>query len=186
MTWIIKTSKIMVRPVQIEDASTLVRWWNDGNIMKDVGFNNGIKTDIVKVEKQIKNQNHSNVKLFIICDTNNKQPIGELSYGELDLNDRSCRIGIKICETNLQGKRYGHDSICEFIKYLFTCFALNLIYIDTLHTNIRAINLYKKIGSDVIEIKKDFWTNPEGIIYDVVFLKLYKNKFLKYISNIQK
>lgn len=182
MEWIIKTNKIMVRPVQLEDASILVKWWNDGNLMKHVGFSKGLNTNIDKVKMQISKQNDNKIKMFIIYDAINKQPIGELSFGELDLTNKSCRIGIKICEVNLQGKGYGHHSLCEFIKYLFSYYNLEKIFIDTFLSNNRAVNLYKKIGSEVIEIKKSFWTNPEGISYDVIFFQLAKNKFFNYYT----
>lgn len=184
MSWIIKTNKIMVRPVTLDDAEIFVKWWNNGELMKDVGFRNGLNTTLEKVKQGF--VNNDKTKVFIIYDSISQLPIGELSYGELNNEEKSCRIGIKICEVNLHGKRYGHDALCEFINYLFTERELNIIYIDTFLTNVRALNLYKKLGSETLEIINNFWTNPEGISYDVIFLKLDKVKFYEYYRNINK
>ena len=90
---------------------------------------------------------------------------------------------MKICDLSYQGKHYGLESLCEFNKYLFETFSLKTILIDTLLTNIRAINLYKKIGSQTIEIIKSFWTNPEGITCDAIFFELDKNDFYEFLKN---
>ena len=188
MKYIIENSRIKVRPVEIEDANYFTKWWNDGNLMESVGFKNGLNISFDKVKerllKSIESKNNEGTKIFITIDSLNDKPIGELSFGELDNNDKSCRIGMKICELSYQGKRYGLESLCEFNKYLFNEFALDKIYIDTLMSNKRAINLYKKIGATTIEIVESFWTNPEGILCDAIFLKLEKEDFYKFLDTL--
>lgn len=178
MNWIIKTNKIMVRPVKVSDAEIFFKWWNNGELMKDVGFSKGLNISLEKIKERFSIMDKT--KIFIIYDTVSKEPIGELSYGELNNEEKSCRIGIKICEVSLQGKHYGHEALCAFLDYLYSELDLNIIYIDTFLNNVRALNLYKKIGSETLEIKENFWTNPEGTSFDVIFLKLEKSKFYDY------
>lgn len=182
MNWIIDTDLIMVRPIEVEDAKYFHKWWNDGNLMKDVGFKDGLKLSLEEITNRFQKRisADSDNKLFIVYDKQLNVPIGELSYGEINLEERSCRIGMKICELEYQGRGYGKHSLCEFLKYLFTELDLEIIYIDTLMTNTRAINLYQKIGSKVMEIKKAFWTNPEGVACDAIFFQLTREDFFNY------
>ena len=172
----------MIRPIVVEDAKYFHKWWNDGALMKDVGFKNGLNLSLEEIiasfKKRINSENGN--KLYIIYDSLLNIPIGELSYGELNNKEKSCRIGMKICELNMQGKGYGHHSLCEFLQYLFNELHLSVIYIDTLMSNTRAIHLYQKIGCETIEIKKAFWTNPEGDECDAIFFKLDREVFRKY------
>ena len=73
-------------------------------------------------------------------------------------------------------------SLCQFNKYLFAEFSLDKIYIDTFLTNTRAINLYNKIGSKTIEVVESFWTSPDGVSYDVIFLQLDRDDFYKFLN----
>lgn len=183
MNYIIKTSRIKVRQVEIEDAIYFTNWWNDGKLMESVGFKNGLNISLDKVkERLLKSIESNNTKIFIVIDSINNKPIGELSYGQLDNEDKSCRIGMKICDLSYQGKHYGLESLCEFNKYLFDTFSLDKIFIDTLLANTKAINLYKKIGSKTIEIVESFWTNPEGISCDAIFFQLDKNDFYDFLG----
>ena len=136
MCWIIDTDIIKVRPIKLSDAGIFFKWWNDGNLMKDVGFKDGLMISLNKIEQGfIKRLSESVPTLFIIYDQKSNLPIGELSFGELNVEEGTCRIGMKICDVNSQGMGYGHHSLCEFLKYLFNQFNLKIIYIDTLMSN---------------------------------------------------
>ena len=180
-SWIFNNSRIKARPVEVDDASYYTKWWNDGKLMESVGFKNGLNISLEKttkiLEKCISSTNPKDNKMFIILDSKNDLPIGELVYGEYDEELRNCRIGIKICELDYQGKGYGYESCVEFFKYLFTNLHLQTILIDTLLTNTRAINLYQRLGSKTTQILRNFWTSPEGISYDVIFFELSKDDF---------
>lgn len=58
-----------------------------------------------------------------------------------------------------------------FIDYLVSEFDLNKIEIDTIHDNIRAYNLYKKLGFKEVQKIKDFWTDDQGKNHDIIFME---------------
>ena len=103
--------------------------------------------------------------------------IGELSFHNLDLTNKSCEIGIKICELSEQGKGYGEEALRGFINYLFRTYELHRIELDTLLENKRAQHLYQKVGFKVVGVKRDVWLDPEGNYRSAVVMDLLKNDF---------
>lgn len=178
---IIATGKLIkIRDITIEDVPQFVNWWNNGELMADVGFNKGLGITEDKLlkdfSKEISDPNaYRESRRYVVLDIKDNRPIGELAYGQLDLIQKKCGIGIKICELSYQGKGYGQDTLITFMNYLYNHFGLQKIEIDTLADNLRALSLYKKIGFKQTRIERDYWTDPEGISHDLIFMELYKN-----------
>ncbi|HOB09391.1 MAG TPA: GNAT family N-acetyltransferase [Limnochordia bacterium] len=166
-----------MRNITAADVPTFVRWWNDGNLMASVGFRKGLGVTVAQLEQRFAGEINDpdpqrDSRRYVIVDLENNRPIGELAYGELDLEQGKCRVGIKICELDYQGKGYGWESMTVFLDYLFERFKLKKIEIDTLADNVRAYNLYKKLGFRETRIEKGFWTDPDGNAHDVIFMEM--------------
>ena len=95
------------------DASLLLYWWNDSEIMAHAGCPFGLNTTIDKVKESIAKNNENRQLLIIYCEV---KPIGELNYtntkGEFD-------ISIKICNKLFQNSSYGTEILKHFFKFLF-------------------------------------------------------------------
>lgn len=172
-------NKIKIRDIRIEDVSQFVKWWNNGDLMADVGFKKGLGITEEKLHKDFAKEiadpnTYRESRRYVVMDIKDNKPIGELVYGQLDLIQKKCGIGIKICELTYQGKGYGQATLITFMNYLYNHFDLQKIEIDTLADNLRALSLYKKIGFKQTRIEKDFWTDPEEISHDLIFMELYK------------
>ena len=173
---IFESSRIRVRKLNYSDIPMIVRWWNDGLLMKDMGFINGMGVTESSLFSRFSKQlnDHDTVlesRMFIITDIQTDREIGELQYGELDLKDKKCRIAIKISEIDFQGRGLGEEALSLFIDYLISEFSLNKIEIDTIHDNVRAYKLYKKLGFQEIERIKDYWTDDQGNKHDIIFME---------------
>ena len=168
---------LRVRMLNYSDIPTIIKWWNDGAVMKDMGFENGMgiteSSLLSRFKKQLEADDTTilDSRMFIITDRNTGQEIGELQYGELDLQNKKCRIAVKIAEIDYQGKGLGEESLSLFIGYLAAELGLSKIEIDTIHDNLRAYNLYKKLGFLETKRVKDFWTDDQGHKHDIVFLE---------------
>lgn len=171
--------QVAIRKMKIEDVPQYTKWWNNGELMASVGFKKGLDIKEEKLfEEFTKEVADSDIyrksRRYVVIDIKNNQAIGELAYGQLDIKQKKCRIGMKICELTYQGKGYGNDTLITFINYLYDYFDLQKIEIDTLADNVRALSLYKKVGFEQIKLEQDFWTDPEGISHDVIFMELHK------------
>jgi RimJ/RimL family protein N-acetyltransferase len=173
---IFESNRIRVRNLKRSDIPIITRWWNDGLLMKDMGFVNGMGVTesslFSRFEKQlIDDDTVLESRMFIITDIATGKEIGELQYGELDLISKKCRIAIKISEIDYQGKGLGKEALSLFIDYLVAEFDLKKIEIDTIHKNIRAYNLYKNLGFVETERIKDYWTDDQGNKHDIIFME---------------
>lgn len=177
---IVATGKhIKIRNISIEDIPQFVKWWNNGDLMADVGFKKGLGITEEKLFKDFTKEIadpdiYRERRRYVVMDIKDNRPIGELAYGQLDLIQKKCGIGVKICELVYQGKGYGQDTLITFMNYLYNHFGLQKIEIDTLADNTRALSLYKKVGFKQTKIEQNFWTDPEGILHDLIFMELYK------------
>lgn len=173
------TERLTARFVKPHDAPLFTSWWNDGRLMASVGFKDGIGIKESQVEKQFESMmtDKKGHKILIVEEKSDKTPIGEVSYGELSVQDKSLRIGIKIANVDRQNQGYGFEVLNGFFTFLYERYHLEKIYIDTLAENKRAIRLYQKLGATLTETKKGFWKDPEGTWRDAVFFELPKSNF---------
>ncbi len=173
---ILQSERISIRKLAYSDIPILTSWWNNGLLMKDMGFSNGMGVTepqlLSRFRKQLDDEDSVlESRMFIITDNITGKEIGELQYGELDLENRKCRIAIKVAELEFQGKGIGQEALSLFMDYLTSEFSLNKIEIDTIHDNIRAYSLYKKLGFREVEIIKDYWTDDLGNKHDIIFME---------------
>lgn len=149
--------------------------------MKHVGFPNGIKNDKENLRKSIKNEiedknDERETRRFIVLEKDSKIRIGVLDYNSLDMKNKSCSFDIEIGEIECQGKGYGEDALRTFFKYLFEHYNLHRIELDTLLENVRAQNLYKKLGFKEIGIRRDVWIDQTGKYRNSIMMDMLKGE----------
>lgn len=174
---------VAIRRLEIEDVPLYTKWWNNGELMASVGFKNGLGITEEKLYQEFTKEiididKYRKSRRYVVIDIKDNKPIGELVYGQLDVQERKCRIGMKICDLTYQGKGYGKNTLITFMNYLYNYFDLLKIEIDTLADNIRALSLYEKVGFKEIKYEQDFWTDPDGISHDVIFMELHRRDWI--------
>lgn len=180
--------KVIIRPMELGDEEYLCKWWSSGEVMSHATFKYGIlqtkDTIRKKIEKDIEVQDFiPQSKRFIICRKEDLAPIGEMSYSSWDKRNQKCEFGIKICETQEQGKGYGYDALYYFIDYMFSYLNLNKIELTTMIDNKRAHNFYEKLGFIRIGVIRDaFYDSRVSTFSDCVYMDLLKSewKAIKY------
>ncbi|MFW6285424.1 MAG: GNAT family N-acetyltransferase [Bacillota bacterium] len=176
----IETSRMRLKKATPEDAKTLKDWWNNGELMVSVGFKNGLGVSLEDVEKRLKRDDHV---IMVAFDKETGEPIGEFSYGQMDMDAGTLRIGMKIANLDYQGKGYGKEGLRAFLFYLFESYALEAIHADTFTENTRARKLYEQFGAKKESIEKGYWTNPEGVAYDVIFYRIPSEAFYERLEH---
>ncbi|AMP00902.1 acetyltransferase family protein [Collimonas arenae] len=87
----------------------------------------------------------NNVRLAI-CDSTTQQLVGAMYLLNIDWLHRNAECAIWIGETEAQGKGIGQQAMRRLLAHAFDDLNLHRIYLSVLSNNIRALNLYKKIG----------------------------------------
>ncbi len=71
---------VFLRPATAEDVKIIHKWWSDGQIMKEVGFPNGLSITIEEVFKDIEKYQKEENADFLIILSEEKIEIGEFAY----------------------------------------------------------------------------------------------------------
>ena len=120
------------------------------------------------LEETIKWFNKTNPDFWVIW--NNDERIGYFRTSNYSNLNRNIYIGADIHQ-NYRGYGLGYQSYCEFIPILFNQLNLHKISLEVLETNVRAINLYKKVGFIVEGIKRDE-INKNGIWVNSIIMSI--------------
>lgn len=149
---------LVVRRALPDDASTLCRWWNDGAVMAHAGFPNGIGTTVEQVMRQLAPEPGDRGETLIIEESD--VPIGEMNYR--NLGNQRAEIGIKICESSMQGKGMGARCLTMLISRLFQN-GYRTIVLDTNLNNARAQHVYEKLGFQKLRVNENAWKDQLGV-----------------------
>lgn len=153
----ISVDGICIRNAVFSDCQQLTDWWNDGTVMAHAGFPNGLGTTPDEVSRQIAHGCDEKGRILIIeyC----RHPIGEMHYRSI--GNRTAQIGIKICQSDYQGKGLGRIILSLFIKELFSM-GFTKIVLDTNLKNLRAQHIYELLGFQKVRVNHDAWTDQLG------------------------
>ena len=146
-----------IRNAEEKDCEQLAIWWNDGSVMAHAGFPNGLGTTAEKIKEQIDNDS-DDVKRRLIIEYRGIS-IGEMSFYVYE--GKKVEIGIKICNSDFQGKGLGRVILSMLIEELFSM-GYELIFLDTNLKNTRAQHVYEMLGFKKIATNENSWTNQLG------------------------
>lgn len=184
-------NKIIIRQLELGDEEYLYKWWNNGEMMEHATFPFGTMQSKEAVRRNIISEieNYSILpekKRFIICKKDTMESIGEMNYLDWSSRNQKCEFGIKICETSEQGKGYGKDALYHFIDFLFRSLNLNKIELTSMIDNIRAHNLYKKLGfKEIGIIREGIFDSRKGAFSDILYMDLLKTEWLEIKDTIK-
>ncbi|HOD92753.1 MAG TPA: GNAT family N-acetyltransferase [Clostridia bacterium] len=154
----IKKGELTIRKATSLDAGMLCKWWNDGKVMANEGFPDGLGTTDSEIIRKLTKDNDDIHRRHII--EHSGKPIGEMNYR--NKGNGTAEIGIKICDFTYQNKSYGTELLSMFINALFTDLGYKRIILDTNEKNTRAQYVYEKIGFIKLRINTDAWKDQYG------------------------
>lgn len=169
---------IFIRSAKTEDAEQLCNWWNDGSVMAHAGFPNGLGTTVGEVTAQIEKESDETTRRHIIFLDN--VPIGEMNYR--NIGNKTCEIGIKICDKDSQNKGLGKIILSLFIEGLFGEYGYERIILDTNLNNKRAQHVYEQLGFKKLRTNIDSWKDQLGNMQSSVDYELTKQQFISYLK----
>ena len=163
---------LLIRQVTVDDASLLLSWWNNGEIMAHAGFPLGLKTTLEKVKDSITRADKKGDIFIIYCEN---IPIGEMSYKE---DGAEFDFGIKICNKTFQNGGYGTAILDRFFEFLFNTKNAEKITCNTNLNNIRAQFVYEeKLKMKRVKTLYNNWTNQIGELCSTTFFEITKDEY---------
>ncbi|MGK5089391.1 GNAT family protein [Bdellovibrionota bacterium FG-2] len=161
---ILSTNRLTVRLALLTetDIDFLFLLWNNPEVMKHVGFPNGLKTTREKVWAQLEEQSSDapfDCRL-LVCEKETGTAIGECKLGSPDAQG--------ICETDVKllpefwGRKYGIEIKLGLLDYLFTHTNCRAVKATPNILNIASIKMQEAVGGvRVGEFHHEFPDSPE-------------------------
>jgi len=167
---LLKNNEIQLRLLEETDLERLANW-------KNVMYEYFYEYPIRKSNYTQKNWYEEHLKkgdiLFIIeefqpIQAKDLESIGTVGLTNIDWRNRTAEFGrFMIPDAKYRGKGYGRKAIGLVLEYGFDHLNLHRIYLDTLESNIAAIELYKKVGF-VEEGRKKQHIYKNGKYFDLI------------------
>lgn len=172
----IRNNNLTIRNATSKDAPYLCKWWNDGRVMAHAGFPNGLGISEEIIVQTLSGDTDETVRRLII--EIDGAPTGEMSYR--NQGNGVAEIGIKICDFSKQEQGHGKKLLSMLINTLFNDYGYKKIILDTNLNNLRAQQVYEKLGFKKLGVNVDVWKNQLGELQSSIDYELEQKDFINY------
>lgn len=164
-------SQLDIHKTTLNDLENIQKIWNDGEVMKFVGFSEDLKMSSEKMitwYKWVNSRGDNRRHYSIYC---LDKYCGETFY---NLDDNGyVSIDIKL-NTYARGQGVAFQAVSFVIKQAFTNSNAQIIWVDPNPKNEKALKLYKRLGF-VIAKRPDCIDSGEG--YDFIYMELTRKRW---------
>lgn len=138
--------KVIIKSTEEEDLKDIQNLWNNGEVMKWIGYPNGLNVSVVKLKKWLEKINKSSIrKSFVVSELTTKSFCGELFY-EIDKEYNRAGLDVKFLP-EAQGRGLGTESFKLLIKYIFENEpTVEAVWTEPAPNNIHAKKVYEHCG----------------------------------------
>ena len=150
----LESERLIFRPLSLQHLSvTYVNWLNDQEVNKFL--ETGGNYTIQKLETFLKEQEKKKILFWAIHLEKSNKHIGNIKIDPIDKVKNIGEYGIMMGDKTEWGKGYAKEASNRIIQYCFEDLELSQINLGVIEKNIKAVNLYKKIGFKIETIKKN-------------------------------
>ena len=177
-----------LRSLEPEDAERIFKYWNNYEIRQQLTTPLPVSKEDMKDFVNTKRLNFQNKTEFMfgIEDLKTSTLIGIINLEKISWLSRHGQVGLfSVFHPDFMGRGYGRDSLTLLLDFAFQVLDFEIIYLWVLDFNIRAIELYRKIGfQESGKIRQLVYRN--GKRHDVVSMDILKSEFVdKYSKSLK-
>ena len=148
------SERLVFEPLNIKHLSkSYVDWMNDKEVNKFL--ESGGDYTIEKLEKFLQYQDEKHILFWAIKVKHTNCHIGNFKIDPVDTDKNSGEYGILMGEKKEWGKGYAKEASNRIIDFCFQELDLSAITLGVIESNIKAIKLYKNIGFEIYEEKRN-------------------------------
>lgn len=163
---------VLLRPVEDRDHELILAWQNHPEVWWWMDYEHTFTLeDIRESEARAKVEGQP----FVI--EAGGRPIGRIGLNQFSSRDETCSLYVFIGEPHLWGMGYGGDAMVTLLRWGFDTFALYLVQLWSLSTNLRAIRVYEKIGLRIDGILRERSLKTDGKRYDRTVMSITRDEF---------
>lgn len=163
--------KIKLRAIEPEDLELLYEWENNSSYW--IISNTIAPFSKYTLKRYIRNSHKSiyeTGQLRLMIDLiDQKTTIGTIDIFDFDPFHSRAGVGILIADDEQRRKGYATMALKLLAGYCFKTLQLHQLYCNILANNCESIDLFKKLGFNLIGIKKDWVKTSEGYLDEYMF-----------------
>ncbi len=177
----LKGKRIYLRLFEKEDLPLRVKWINDEETNRTLGFD--IPVSLAKTQAWFQNTLTDNSKInFAIVDIETDKVIGMTGLIDIDYKNRKAEYYITIGEKEYLGLRLPDEVVRLVFNYAFYQLGMNKVYGHTLGYNIKSQKAHERNGMIKEGILRSHkW--KDGKFWDVVYYSVLKDEWEKRSEN---
>lgn len=166
-------TRISLRALEPSDLDFLYALENDTSIWEISGTTKPYSKKVLRFYLENAHRDIYEVKQLRLCICDGE----DVCLGLIDLFDfdpKNARAGMGIVISNLENRNrgIGAEAISLLCDYAFSTLHLHQIYANILEDNTASINLFTKLGFEVIGTKKEWVRTSEGFKNEIMYQKL--------------
>ena len=165
---VLQGTKVILRPITMEDTERIVRWRNDPQVQKKFIYRQPFTAEGHIQWMQTKVATGAVVQ-YMIVEQQTGRPVGSVYYRDIDAIHNSAEFGIFIGELDARGVGLGTETARLFVRFGFETLGLHRIYLRVLAENIPARKSYEKGGFRTEGFAREM-VYLDGEYHDVVFM----------------
>jgi len=138
-------SEVSLHPTGEADLPDLIRLWNDGRVMRWVGFPRGLGYDLPKMREWLRRLQADGLRHHFVVRTPQGAFCGEVYYA-VDREHRRAGLDIKLLP-RVQGRGIASTALQQLIELVFTAEKdIDAVWTEPSGKNQAARNLYGRCG----------------------------------------
>ena len=154
---------INLRPLEPEDIELLYEWENDSSIWEvsntKTPFSRHILAQYIK-------ESHRDIyeakQLRLVIETKNGIPVGAIDLFDFEPYHQRAGVGILIHKIDDRKKGYATDALGALMNYCLNIIGLKQLFANIPSDNETSLNLFQKLGFEIVGRKKDWLNSPSG------------------------
>ena len=168
-------TKIYLRPLEREDATHLVPWFNHPEVTRMLLTYRplNLRAEEEFIDKAL--QNEHGLVLGIVVQGSDRL-IGGTGLHQIDFKNRHAGFGITIGEKEEWGKGYGTDATRLMVQHAFETLNLNRVWLHVYEYNQRGIRAYEKVGFRKEGVLRQD-TYREGRYWDTIAMAILREEW---------
>ncbi len=165
--------KIYLRPLERDDAPTLLPWVNDQDVIATLMMYTpkSLQAELEFIEHASKSD--TEIVLGIALKGSDKL-IGTTGLHRIDWKNRHCMFGILIGDKTEWDKGYGTETTRLMVSYAFETLGMHRVWLHVYEYNHRAIRAYEKAGFRREGVLREAHYH-DGRFHDVIVMGLLRS-----------
>lgn len=156
---------IIIKKTERDDLENLMTLWNDGDVMKYVGFPNGLGVSFEDLECWLKRMDENQLGEHYSIYSDELGYCGE-TYYSVDETHRLGELDIKLF-SKARGRGIARYALEKAIANAFATGKCDRVYVDPSPLNVKAWALYEKIGFK--GAKRPTYLEPSDVFLELQF-----------------